>query len=586
MVGAGRIAEGGPDPAEALGDQLLVRQRLVGRVPLAARPLVQPLGERLGEPVGERLDHDRAVVVVLGLEAIGELVAAVDRDRERADVVREPVSAGATKSASERFGRESPWSACWRSIGKRDAVLEHDVVALGARRPEAVDAARLQRAVRARSRRAARSPPSKSSRATAPFSGSSRIAGIPALQLPGVEEELPVDVLAQRREVRLDEPRARERRRREVVHVPVDRRSARRVPREREQRLAPLLGVQRAEPLLVSCGSRRRAAPRRSASSRSATTPTTRDASRTCTVGWPYSGAIRTAVCCFEVVAPPIRSGRSRPRRSISFATSTISSSDGVIRPERPTTSQPSSTRGVEDPVRRHHHAEVDHLVVVAAEHDADDVLADVVHVALDGREHDPAPRRERSVFSASMYGSRYATARFIARALFTTCGRNIFPEPKRSPTIFIPSISGPSITSSGRAELLPRLLGVLLDEVDDPVDERVREPLLDRRLAPGEVELALRRPAGDGRRVLDEPLGRVGAAVEEDVLDALEQVRLDVLVDGELAGVDDAHVEPRADRVVEERRVHRLAHGVVAAEREREVRDAAARRARPGSAP
>ncbi len=39
----------------------------------------------------------------------------------------------------------------------------------------------------------------------------------------------------------------------------------------------------------------------------------------------------------------------------------------------------------------------------------------------------------------------------------------------------------------------LPRLLGVLLDEVDDPVHERVREPLLDRRLAPREVALALR---------------------------------------------------------------------------------------------
>ena len=39
------------------------------------------------------------------------------------------------------------------------------------------------------------------------------------------------------------------------------------------------------------------------------------------------------------------------------------------------------------------HHAEVDDLVVVAGEHDADDVLADVVDVALHGREHDLALR-------------------------------------------------------------------------------------------------------------------------------------------------------------------------------------------------
>ena len=77
-------------------------------------------------------------------------------------------------------------------------------------------------------------------------------------------------------------------------------------------------------------------------------------------------------------------------------------------------------------------------------------------------------------------------------------------------------------------------------------------------------------------RRTIDEPLGCIRPAVEEHALDPLEQVGLDVLVDGELAGVDDPHVEPCADRVVEERRVHRLAHGVVPAKGEGEVRDAA----------
>ena len=56
-----------------------------------------------------------------------------------------------------------------------------------------------------------------------------------------------------------------------------------------------------------------------------------------------------------------------------------------------------------------------------------------------------------------------------------------------------------------------------------------------------------------------------------------LEQVLRDVLVDDELAGVDDAHVHAGLDGVVQERRVNRLAHHVVAAEREREVADAAA---------
>src|SRR5438105_3289998 len=57
-----------------------------------------------------------------------------------------------------------------------------------------------------------------------------------------------------------------------------------------------------------------------------------------------------------------------------------------------------------------------------------------------------------------------------------------------------------------------------------------------------------------------------------------LQQLRPDVLVEDELAGVDDAHVEAGADRVVEECRVHRLAHHGVPAEGEAEVRDPAAR--------
>ena len=54
------------------------------------------------------------------------------------------------------------------------------------------------------------------------------------------------------------------------------------------------------------------------------------------------------------------------------------------------------------------------------------------------------------TVFAASMYGIRCATAFFITRALFTTCGRKSLPAPNRSPTTFMPRISGPSITSMG----------------------------------------------------------------------------------------------------------------------------------------
>src|SRR6476646_8804702 len=87
VVRTRRITEGRTDPAELLRSQLVGRELLVGLVPRAPHNLVEVLRERLGEAVGEGLDHDRAVIVVLRLVVSGELVGAVDRDRERADVV-------------------------------------------------------------------------------------------------------------------------------------------------------------------------------------------------------------------------------------------------------------------------------------------------------------------------------------------------------------------------------------------------------------------------------------------------------------------------------------------------------------------
>ena len=122
----------------------------------------------------------------------------------------------------------------------------------------------------------------------------------------------------------------------------------------------------------------------------------------------------------------------------------------------------------------------------------------------------------------------------------------------------------------------LPRLFRVVLDEVDDPVHEGVLQTLADRLLAPAEIELPPCAGAAHTLGKLDEALGRVGPPIEDHVLDMFEQLGREILVDGELARVDDAHVEAGPDRVEQERRVHRLPHRVVAAEREAQVGDAA----------
>ncbi len=131
------------------------------------------------------------------------------------------------------------------------------------------------------------------------------------------------------------------------------------------------------------------------------------------------------------------------------------------------------------------------------------------------------------------------------------------------------------------RSHLLPHLLDVLLDELVDAFDQRVRQPLLDiaplampgPRCAagvPGPFTVSANsssRSVASGRRFSSTSSTRSSRSARN------------LFVDRQLAGVDDAHVQAGLDRVVQERRVHRLAHHVVAAERERDVAD---RRPRP----
>ena len=124
---------------------------------------------------------------------------------------------------------------------------------------------------------------------------------------------------------------------------------------------------------------------------------------------------------------------------------------------------------------------------------------------------------------------------------------------------------------------LLARLLDVGVDEVDDAVDERIGESRFDAALAPRDIGFFLLASALDLLGELHHPLGRVRAPVEDDVLDVLQQILRDVLVDDQLASIDDAHVHPGLDGVKQKRRVDGFADRVVATEREGQIADAAA---------
>ena len=154
------------------------------------------------------------------------------------------------------------------------ARTDDDVVTLGVRGPEAVRARRTEAAVGDDAVEQGVGVVEELARG-----GLAQDRRVFALQLPGEEEELPVDHLAQRGQVRLDGPDPGERRDREIaVRDPLTIGAG-----LLQGQQGPPLGllVLLPELLLIGRGWRRPAPAARSSLSRSETTPTTRDASST-----------------------------------------------------------------------------------------------------------------------------------------------------------------------------------------------------------------------------------------------------------------------------------------------------------------
>jgi hypothetical protein len=110
-----------------------------------------------------------------------------------------------------------------------------------------------------------------------------------------------------------------------------------------------------------------------------------------------------------------------------------------------------------------------------------------------------------------------------------------------------------------------------------DALDQRMFEPLFDLPAAPFGLGLFLRYVGSAiflGKRY--QPLGRIGITVEDDVFASNAQFWIDIVVDVELPRIDDRHVQPRRNGMIQEDRMHRPPNGLVAAKREGEVREPA----------
>ena len=69
-----------------------------------------------------------------------------------------------------------------------------------------------------------------------------------------------------------------------------------------------------------------------------------------------------------------------------------------------------------------------------------------------------------------------------------------------------------------------------------------------------------------------DQALGRIGVAVKDYIFARDAQFCVNVLVNVQLPRIDDGHIKPCRDGVIEKDRVHCAAHGFITTETERQV--------------
>ena len=237
--------------------------------------------------------------------------------------------------------------------------------------------------------------------------------------------------------------------------------------------------------------------------------------------------------------------------------------------------------RRLQDLRPRHHDAQVDHVVAIALQHHADDVLADIVHVALH-RGHNDLALGLTLAFGKEILLGLDEGDQVGDRLLHDARGFDHLRQEHLTAAEQIADHVHPvhqraldhfDRAPAGRFGGGAHFLGIVHDMRIDPFDQSMFEPLGDGVAAPLS-SLFFRHRIGTAKPLgqRDQPLARIRIAVQDHIFAGRPQFGFDLVVDVELAGVDDRHVHTRRNGVVQEDGMHRLADRLVASEREGQV--------------
>ena len=202
----------------------------------------------------------------------------------------------------------------------------------------------------------------------------------------------------------------------------------------------------------------------------------------------------------------------------------------------------------LEDAGPRRHDAQIDDLIAVALQHDPDDVLADVVDVALD-RGHDDLALAGRFPFDLVGFDvGQQVRDRALHHPGRLDHLRQEHAARAEQVADHVHAVHQRTLDHLDRADdALAGFLGILDDERVDALDQGMGEPLGDRPAAPFE-RLLLGHRIGPAKLLgqRDQPFGGIVAAVEHDILARFAKLGVDRVINVQLPGIDDRHVHAR----------------------------------------
>ena len=243
-----------------------------------------------------------------------------------------------------------------------------------------------------------------------------------------------------------------------------------------------------------------------------------------------------------------------------------------------------------------YHHAQIVHLEVVARQHDAHDILSNVVHITVGSSQHHDIAFCLRSF--ATSFCKRFSHTHVLPFQLRFQHLHRLAHHLRRlhhlrqkhltfaeEPAHMFHRLHQRLLNHRHRVvavgmqrlhDVFPKIAAVALAQC-------VLQSFLNAALSPvSHPRVAGRRPflllqfQLVGKRY--QRLRSLRRSVQDDILHRPEQVRFYVVVNLQHRRVDDAHIQSGAYGMIEESRVHRLPHRVVTSEGKREVAHAAAR--------